>query len=178
MTVMETDYKGYHFRSRLEARWAVYFDALGIKWEYEREGFDLDGVRYLPDFYLHLLGGIWWEVKGNVPTEPEIRKAQLLTTFTKQIVVIAQGTIGEYLPVAVKADGGFFPCAIIPMFESTPSRNDRPIDYGLLLIDGNKHGWILSQSGVFDWDEYGQFGGDIIDAVRVARSARFEYHHS
>jgi len=49
---IETSYKGYLFRSRLEARWAVFFDALGIVWEYEREGFELDGLRYLPDFWL------------------------------------------------------------------------------------------------------------------------------
>jgi hypothetical protein len=38
---IETRYKGYRFRSRLEARWAVFFDALGVEWEYEKEGFDL-----------------------------------------------------------------------------------------------------------------------------------------
>jgi hypothetical protein len=38
---IETRYAGCRFRSRLEARWAVFFDALGVKWEYEREGFDL-----------------------------------------------------------------------------------------------------------------------------------------
>lgn len=32
---IQTRYKGYHFRSRLEARWAVFFDALGIAWKYE-----------------------------------------------------------------------------------------------------------------------------------------------
>jgi hypothetical protein len=37
----ETHYNGYRFRSRLEARWAVFFDALDIKYEYEKEGFDL-----------------------------------------------------------------------------------------------------------------------------------------
>lgn len=40
---IETVYKGYHFRSRLEARWAVFFDTLGIEWEYEKEGYDLRG---------------------------------------------------------------------------------------------------------------------------------------
>lgn len=30
---VETVYKGYRFRSRLEARWAIFFDSLGIKWE-------------------------------------------------------------------------------------------------------------------------------------------------
>lgn len=48
---IQTTYKGYRFRSRLEARWAVFFDTLGIRWEYEPEGFELpDGRRYLPDF--------------------------------------------------------------------------------------------------------------------------------
>lgn len=54
ITVMETSYQGYLFRSRTEARWAVFFDALGIKWEYEKEGYNLTGLRkwYLPDFWL------------------------------------------------------------------------------------------------------------------------------
>ncbi len=50
---IETVYKGYRFRSRLEARWAVFFDELGIVYEYEPEGFRLeDGGSYLPDFWL------------------------------------------------------------------------------------------------------------------------------
>ncbi len=50
---IQTEYKRYLFRSRLEARWAVFFDAMGIEWEYEPEGIVLsDGTNYLPDFYL------------------------------------------------------------------------------------------------------------------------------
>ena len=50
---IETEYKGYRFRSRLEARWAVFFDTLDVKWEYEPQGWQLaDGTRYLPDFWL------------------------------------------------------------------------------------------------------------------------------
>jgi len=30
---IRTKYKEHLFRSRLEARWAVFFDALGIRWE-------------------------------------------------------------------------------------------------------------------------------------------------
>ena len=53
MKVIETKYNGFLFRSRLEARWAVFFDSLGIEWSYEPEGFEFkDGTRYLPDFYL------------------------------------------------------------------------------------------------------------------------------
>ena len=49
---IETEYKGYRFRSRLEARWAVFFETMGIPWDYETEGFEVDGTRYLPDFRL------------------------------------------------------------------------------------------------------------------------------
>lgn len=50
---IETAYKGYRFRSRLEARWAVFFDALGLKWEYEKEWYSVYGTWYLPDFWLN-----------------------------------------------------------------------------------------------------------------------------
>ena len=65
---IETEYKGYRFRSRLESRWAVFFDALGIRYEYEQEGFELpSGMRYLPDFFLpDIKGGIYVEVKGQM----------------------------------------------------------------------------------------------------------------
>ncbi len=38
-TIIETYYKGKWFRSRLEAKWAVFMDELGIVWQYEPEGF-------------------------------------------------------------------------------------------------------------------------------------------
>ena len=43
-----TLYKGIQFRSRLEARWAAFFDLLEWPWEYEP--IDLQG--YIPDFVL------------------------------------------------------------------------------------------------------------------------------
>lgn len=60
---IETQYKGYRFRSRLEARWAVFFDTLGLNWEYEPEGYDLGPAGYyLPDFYLRDKG-LFVEIK-------------------------------------------------------------------------------------------------------------------
>ena len=49
---IETEYNGYKFRSRLEARWAVFFDNARIKYDYEPEGFELSCGKYLPDFFL------------------------------------------------------------------------------------------------------------------------------
>ena len=42
LKAIETFYNGYRFRSRLEARWAVFFDSAGIEYVYEPEGFKLD----------------------------------------------------------------------------------------------------------------------------------------
>lgn len=55
-----TVYNHVQFRSRLEARWAAFFDLAGIKWDYEP--FDLDG--WAPDFLLRLdLAVVLCEVK-------------------------------------------------------------------------------------------------------------------
>lgn len=55
MKAIETEYNGFKFRSRLEARWAVFFDYMGWEYEYEPEGFQLSsGLKYLPDFLLEV----------------------------------------------------------------------------------------------------------------------------
>ena len=78
---IETVYGGYRFRSRLEARWAVFFDALGIKYEYEKEGFDLGELGwYLPDFFLP--ESRWFiEVKGSLEDKDGIAKARYLDNY-------------------------------------------------------------------------------------------------
>ena len=51
---IETLYRGHYFRSKAEARFAVFLDCLGVKWEYEPQGFDLgNGLKYLPDFKIY-----------------------------------------------------------------------------------------------------------------------------
>ncbi len=47
-----THYNGYHFRSRLEARWAVFLDQIGVRYSYEPQGYAMNGTAYLPDFWL------------------------------------------------------------------------------------------------------------------------------
>ena len=61
---IETKYNGFRFRSRLEARWAIFFDMIGLKYEYEIEGFEMNGVCYLPDFYIPSLDR-WFEIKAK-----------------------------------------------------------------------------------------------------------------
>lgn len=48
-----TWFNNYYFRSKLEAKWAVFFEYLKIKWTYEPESFMCDdGSQYTPDFFL------------------------------------------------------------------------------------------------------------------------------
>jgi hypothetical protein len=65
---IETVYKGYRFRSRLEARWAVFFETCGKDWSYEPEGFDLGDLGYyLPDFLVQYKNTpTWIEIKPKI----------------------------------------------------------------------------------------------------------------
>lgn len=93
MEAIQTRYRKCLFRSRLEARWAVFFDSLRLPWEYEKEGFKLsDGSWYLPDFWLPTLE-CFFEVKGQAPTEAERRSAALLSRDARKLVVISSGVM-------------------------------------------------------------------------------------
>lgn len=84
-----TLYRGMRFRSRLEAKWAVFFDRLGWRWTYEP--FDLRG--YIPDFVLHMHKPLLVEVK------PDIDAASLRTHVDK---IDASGWADEALVVGVR----------------------------------------------------------------------------
>lgn len=93
MKVIETTFRGCRFRSRLEARWAVFMHALHVPYVYEPEGYDLeDGVCYVPDFWL-LRQDCFLEIKPAYPTEEETLKAQKLAIFTKKQVMICFGPV-------------------------------------------------------------------------------------
>lgn len=52
---IETSYNNYLFRSRTEARWGVWLDAMGFEWEYEYQGYNLGNAGfYLPDFVVRI----------------------------------------------------------------------------------------------------------------------------
>lgn len=91
LKAIQTEYKGYLFRSRLEARWAVFFDRIGIPFTYEPEGFDLGGTWYLPDFYCDIGEGCWIEVKPKASSRRERDLAAKLSREAKCPVLILIG---------------------------------------------------------------------------------------
>jgi hypothetical protein len=111
---IETKYNGYRFRSRTEARWAVLFDALGVKYEYEPEGFELPGGgRYLPDFFIYMSDdfkrftkmGYWIEIKGDVPTQSEIASFRHVVTATKHHGILIVGQPGRARAMSIGNTG-------------------------------------------------------------------------
>ena len=92
-----TTYHGYRFRSRLEARWCVFFEARNITFDYEPEGFPLPGGgAYLPDFWLPQVS-MWAEVKpsndlARLAVDREIiHKATVVALGTNHPFVILDG---------------------------------------------------------------------------------------
>lgn len=95
---IDTPYKGHLFRSRLEARWAVFLDALCLQWEYEVEGYDLDGVWYLPDFKVKRGNGsiLWLEIKPKqIEADPKFSKFEL-SVSEPDCALLVSGTPAEY----------------------------------------------------------------------------------
>jgi len=161
MKPIQTRYKGYHFRSRLEARWAVYFDAIGWKWLYEPEGFSLgDGDFYLPDFLL-VDCGLWVEVKAEKPDENELRKAEKLATQSNTSVVFAVG-----LPNAHELSmglSGFYADACLEGYTNN-----------LASLDS----YCFSKWGRAGWLLYADPNESDFAACAAALSARFEHGES
>lgn len=90
MKVIPTVYRGFLFRSRLEARWAVFMDTMDVKFVYEPEGYDLDGLWYLPDFWLPQMKA-HLEIKPDTLSAEEQEKATRLATFSKLPVFVMEG---------------------------------------------------------------------------------------
>lgn len=89
-----TKYNGHSFRSRLEARWAVYFDCIGIEWWYEMEGYQLPSGWYLPDFWLPQVN-MFAEVKPTYLTKEEFNKAKELAVGTGFSCILLEGVPSE-----------------------------------------------------------------------------------
>lgn len=191
---IETVYNGYRFRSRLEARWAVFFDVLGVKYEYEPEGFELpSGAHYLPDFRVKCYGtrgnitdhpfDLYIEVKGKMTQED----ADKIREFAGALVPIVRDGWTYYEiehPVLIVGD--------IPNPEAYTSSSDDFNNYDTMddisiypwnyeTIDGDYFAaYPAVQDGCFyldgDDSNYITMNPSVIrDALRTARQARFEH---
>lgn len=179
-----TVYKGYRFRSRLEARWAVFFDVCGVKWEYEPEGYDLgNGISYLPDFVLHDVetthdnhyDNLYVEVKGdlNLP-EKDIKK---LENFPEPLLLLGPIPDGDSIKELMFSIQEV--CDISP-YPFSFTYVDGDDGYSCLPVGITKQGVLSTKQGLFLTGNQ-QYPYDDIDAVKTvkayaaARAVRFDH---
>lgn len=170
MKAIETVYKGYKFRSRLEARWAIFFDELNIHWLYEDEGYELnDGTWYLPDFYLPTFnGGMFVEVKPEFTSE-EKEKCRDLCNESGKDVWLAEGVPEERAYVYLSKDTTEENCVV---YSCGIPNHDKAFREDRMFQDPDYEGMQLSY--VIP-KEYLIYGG-ISEAAKAAKQARFERH--
>lgn len=167
---IETRYAGCRFRSRLEARWAVFFDQLGIPWEYEPEGYVLGpGDLYLPDFWLSDQRS-YFEVKGRAD-EAECAKVerfgQHLGFDTRAFIAIGQlANVAELHSWGWDRETG--QCRGDGIHLAGPYTESR---YGWCVVGDDYD--IQYEAGT----NIGHWGDDsaIVEAYAAARASRFEH---
>ncbi len=151
LTPLPTFYKGVTFRSRLEARWAIYFDNVGIEWEYEKEAYQLRSGNYLPDFWLPQVN-MWAEVKPGDFSVIERAKAYELAKVTGFEVLLLGGT------PAPKS------------YYAAPRENDPPCECDYLLTSQYlDEGRFFSSFGDGETED-----SAIVRGVAAAKAARFD----
>jgi hypothetical protein len=172
---IETSYAGYRFRSRLEARWAVFFNEAGIRFEYEPEGLRVDTpmgvISYLPDFWLGT--GQWGEVKGWLDMKACKRLVALATGMAKcgegaDVVVLGEVPSISSIrwPVQLHQHRGLW---AVPWALESGCPMDRPhvrIEANAMIADKLTEGFPW---GIPEWAE---------DGLDAARRARFEFGES
>lgn len=171
---IETYYNGYRFRSRLEARWAVFFSATGLEYEYEIEGFEMEGIKYLPDFYIPRIDR-WFEIKGQQLTIKEIQKCEQFcyrkdNENIKFSVLIGAPALEEYKNESTSILGiseftWEWPSQIYP-------KDTRILAKGLVKEE------YYSRFIPAIWKTPDISDGQLIQAVKESRKARFEFGES
>ena len=160
---IETQYKGYKFRSRLEARWAVCFDALELEWEYEKEGFVLDGTPYLPDFWIETWKS-WVEIKPMVRDEQSKGHDRCidLSKMTSSRCLLLSGTPWRQEHDVIVCEDGY----TVFLGELAEINAWKPQFVGLAVMSKDAESWHpldCIESNMLD------------EAFARARSARFEH---
>lgn len=180
MKIIETKYRGYHFRSRLEARWAVFFDEIGLPFKYEEEGYDLNNTWYLPDFWIPAWEA-FVEIKGKTPTREEILKARLLCNTSNKIVLIITGspwpddyTIFPFFPFKIHHDlfdtgAEFLQCRRCECIAISKVESGGEVMASYRLGHPNA---MEDCKGCSDRDPV--LSGELEKAFKAAREARFE----
>lgn len=190
---IETWYAGVRFRSRLEARWAVFFTRLGLDWEHEPQGFMVGpggNEWYLPDFHLPRLG-LYLEVKPALAEQVDPKGVKRWEYFAGQVA-----TEWDHGRTAMLCGSIPDPDTVDPL---GPPRPHARYEQTVVMLGEWHAAWCVCPSGEhFDIQFQGRGGRilcgcpriqddrqyftanhhAILNAYGAARSARFEHGES
>jgi hypothetical protein len=151
---IETKYGGALFRSRHEARWAVFFDHLGLRWDYEPEryGFATTRGTYLPDFYLPEIG-LFVEVKPGLAGDVDPHGVWRWEQFAADLATNrASGRAAMF-------------CDMIPdptrVTPTGPPKAERWYERGVFILGDWHYAWCACPSGDHFDVQYEARGGRI-----------------
>lgn len=182
---IETFYRGFRFRSRLEARWAVVFHKLGIRWDYEPQGYQLGKVSYLPDFWLRDLD-VFVEVKGELDTAGADKFLRLAHAHRKGVMLVEDipdaETRGPDFHIAFADENTIkvHQAAFLPNFESHRGWYPQPLGTGRIINDVDDPGVAAALPGVVTGRDLPRTNGCVVRHASVeaaydaARQERFE----
>ena len=167
-------YNGILYRSRTEARWAVFFDEIGVRFEYERQGYNLPSWNYPPDFTLfddHSDIIAFAKVKGRAFLEDERRKCYDLACLTTTPVLLLDGC-PDFRSFEMINSGDSFICEaqfiiVSNEFRTYGSRLYRKIFY-LHPTDQDFEDLKYNPSRFLDYKT--------INAIHWAKTERFEWY--
>jgi hypothetical protein len=143
---IKTMINGTLFRSRLEAKWATFFNLLG--WKYEYEPYDLDG--WIPDFVLLGADEILVEVKPYLALE-DFDTSKIFNAMQK-----TEKSLKEILLVGLSLhpSESFDGCSIGWLYDRNCSFDQSVINhyhgnYGFIHSSGS---WVDRITGLYDGD--------------------------
>lgn len=179
---IETNYKGFRFRSRLEARYAVWLDALRFEWRYEHEGYDLGQFGwYIPDFWLPTLE-CFMEVKprptGLNSRECKVARALAMSSQREVWMVFDPQLRTEDWQAVYRVNAMYWDMSGSPrerpLFEMIAPRlapfDERVEEFDDYLRDKREHIEAFGISHGID-----HHGNWLLNAFRAFRAARFEH---
>jgi hypothetical protein len=174
---IETEYAGYRFRSRLEARWAVFFDTASIEYRYEPEGFVLPWsltpgwsrtktFRYLPDFWLPGLQ-MWAEVKADWSAHDHLKFLNAVHAMDATFLVLGdifqQPRGGSRRPWKLMCGARGKKALLVDPWPPVAGNRNYP---DALSMDTPLLGGYRNENPAPDWYR---------EAARAAQRARFEF---
>ena len=140
IAAIPTLYRGRMYRSRLEARWAAFFDRLG--WTYEYEPFDLG--KWSPDFMITEPFDALLEIKPITGPDPELFDRVQDAAPGRPVFVLgtAPERMGPYVAI------GWWAASYETVTVAWARHPDKPELYAdLLSFVSDRSSWITATMG-------------------------------